>query len=153
MAIDRYAPAALLNMCMVRNGTRVLVLDKVGSKWDGLTFPGGHAEPGESLVGSAIREVREETGFTVGKLKLCGIVHWFNREDGSHWLVFLYEAGEFSGELRYSREGKVFWMEMEDFLRSELAPGMRDYLKIFLGEQIEAYGEYDSSSTGVFRFY
>ncbi|MGI6151381.1 MAG: 8-oxo-dGTP diphosphatase [Christensenellales bacterium] len=154
MANDRYAPVLLLNMCMVRNGDKVLVLDKVGSKWDGLTFPGGHVEPGESLVMAAIREVQEETGLTVSRLKLRGTVHWFNKEDGSRWIIFLYEACAFSGELHGgSREGRVFWMEMEDFLKAELAPNMRDYMKIFLGECAEAYGEYYRSSIEDFGFY
>ncbi|MGI6192227.1 MAG: 8-oxo-dGTP diphosphatase [Christensenellales bacterium] len=153
MASDNGAIVVLLNMCMVRNGTKVLVLDKVGSKWDGLTFPGGHAEQGESLISAAIREVQEETGLTVSNLKLCGNVHWFSKENGSHRLIFLYETGTFSGELRESREGKVFWMELEDFLKAELAPGMRDYLPVFFGECAEAYSEYDSTHVEAFRYY
>ena len=44
------AKATLLNMCMVTdpNTGRVLVQDKQGSRWDGLTFPGGHVEPGKA---------------------------------------------------------------------------------------------------------
>lgn len=151
---DRYAPVMLLNMCMVQKGDKVLVLDKVGSNWDGLTFPGGHAEPGESLVSAAIREVWEETGLTVSDLKLLGTVHWFNRADGSHWIIFLYGAGAFSGELNGGgREGRVFWMELSEFMKAGLAPDMREYMKIFLGECVEAYGEYDGDFVGKFEYF
>lgn len=37
----------LTNMCMVYDGMgNVLVQDKVGKEWGGLTFPGGHIEKG-----------------------------------------------------------------------------------------------------------
>ena len=42
---------------------RVLVqerLSKPSNAWSGLTFPGGHVEPGETVVVSVIREVRED---------------------------------------------------------------------------------------------
>ena len=53
----------LCNMCMITNPEgRVLVqerLPKPSNPWAGLTFPGGHVEPGETVVASVIREVRE----------------------------------------------------------------------------------------------
>lgn len=39
----------------------VLVQNRIKS-WQGIAFPGGHAEPGESIYDSAVREIREETG-------------------------------------------------------------------------------------------
>ena len=46
--------AVLTNMCMLQDAAgRVLVqhrLPKKGNPWAGLTFPGGHVEPGESIV-------------------------------------------------------------------------------------------------------
>lgn len=51
--------------CMVmvydENGN-ILVQEKVNSSWNGIQFPGGHVEPGESFVACAIREVKKETG-------------------------------------------------------------------------------------------
>ena len=53
----------LFNMCMVMDAEgRVLVqerLPKPSNPWSGLTFPGGHVEPGETVVASVIREVQE----------------------------------------------------------------------------------------------
>ena len=48
------------NMCMVRHGDRVLVQDRKNPDWPGITFPGGHVEPGESFTEAVIREVWED---------------------------------------------------------------------------------------------
>ena len=68
----------LCNMCMVMDAEgRVLVqerLPKPSNPWSGLTFPGGHVEPGETVVASVIREVQEETGLTVSNLQNCGYI-------------------------------------------------------------------------------
>lgn len=39
--------------------------DKVKGGYTGITFPGGHIEPGEAFRDAIIREGREETGFTI----------------------------------------------------------------------------------------
>ena len=52
----------------------------------------------EPIVDSVIREVREETGLMIEKPQLCGIKEWIN-EDGSRYVVFLFRADHFSGEL------------------------------------------------------
>lgn len=50
----------LTNMCMICDGSRILVQDRKNPDWPGITFPGGHVEPKESFVASCIREVKEE---------------------------------------------------------------------------------------------
>ena len=50
------------NMCMVYNGNRVLVENKVGKDYSGIAFSGGHVEPCEAPTNASIREVYEETG-------------------------------------------------------------------------------------------
>ncbi len=106
----------LTNMCMLRDGTRVLVEEKAGEDAGGIVFPGGHVEPGEPVTDSVIREMREETGLTVEGPKLAGIKEWIN-EDGSRYVVFLFTADRFSGELASSDEGRVFWMERDEVLQ------------------------------------
>ncbi|MGN0578967.1 MAG: NUDIX domain-containing protein, partial [Ruminiclostridium sp.] len=49
------------NMCMIYDGDKVLVQDKISRSWGGLTFPGGHVEEKEDFTDAVIREVYEET--------------------------------------------------------------------------------------------
>lgn len=106
--MDRSERAIFTNMCMVCDGEgRVLVQDRQSPDWPGVTFPGGHVEPGESFTQSVIREVREETGLTVEHPRLCGIKQ-FQTEQGERYVVLLYRADRFSGTLTSSDEGEVF---------------------------------------------
>ena len=120
----------LTNMCMIMDGTRVLVEDKVGKYAGGITFPGGHLEENESVVDSVIREMKEETGLTISNPRLCGVKDWIN-EDGSRYVVFLFKTDRFSGELSSSSEGRVFWMELDDVLRAKWIWHMDCLLRIF----------------------
>ena len=79
--MNRRESVEFVNMCMIKNGDRVLVQDRVSPDWPGITFPGGHVERGESFVDAVIREVKEETGLTISKPQLCGIKDWYDDED------------------------------------------------------------------------
>ena len=58
-------------------GDEVLLL-RLGAdrgEWAGrLNGLGGHIEPGEDVLSSARREIREEAGLSPGVLRLCGVV-------------------------------------------------------------------------------
>ena len=135
----------LCNMCMVTDAVgHVLVqerLPKPSNAWCGLTFPGGHVEPGETVVASVIREVKEETGLSVSNLQNCGYIQWYNPVKQSQYFVFLFKTSTFSGELKDSVEGKVKWMTLPEMLAGKLAPNMTKYLAVFQNENIpQAYG-------------
>ena len=135
----------LCNMCMISDADgRVLVqerLTKPSNPWSGLTFPGGHVEPGETVVASVIREVQEETGLTVSNLQNCGYIQWYNPIKQSQYFVFLFKTSTFSGELTGSVEGNVKWMTLDEMLAGKLAPNMTQYLAVFQNENIlQAYG-------------
>ena len=125
----------LTNMCMICDGTRVLVQNRKDPNWPGITFPGGHVEKGESFTDAVIREVFEETGLTIASPKLCGIKDW-PEDDGSRYMVLLYKTDKFSGTLQSSEEGEVFWVELEEMKRIRLADGMENMLKVFLNDDI-----------------
>lgn len=122
----------LTNLCMVTRGTKVLVEDKVSRYGSGIIFPGGHVEPGEPIVDSVIREVREETGLTIESPRLMGIKDWVN-EDGSRYLVFLFAADRFTGTLQSSQEGSVYWVERDEVLQMPWIWHMDRMMQILTG--------------------
>lgn len=135
----RMEEVELTNMCMVCDGKgNVLVQNKKGDRtWHGWNFPGGHVEQGEFVTPSVIREVREETGLTIENPKLCGIKEFQKEQDGKRFIVFLYVASRFSGELRSSAEGEVFWYPLSELKRSkELADGFSEMLPVFTSDEI-----------------
>ena len=135
----RMEEVELTNMCMVCDGKgNVLVQNKKHNPaWHGWNFPGGHVEQGEFVTPSVIREVREETGLTIENPKLCGIKEFQKEQDGKRFIVFLYAASRFSGELRSSAEGDVFWYPLSELKRSkELADGFSEMLPVFTSDEI-----------------
>ena len=137
--MKRISQTILTNMCMVCDGSRILVQDKQNSSYTGVTFPGGHIENNESIADSVIREVFEETGLTIKNPRLCGIYDWIY-EDGVRYIVFIHKTAEFSGELKASHEGPVRWIEKDDFLKESWADGMDKVFEIINGgEYTECY--------------
>ena len=96
-------------LCLLSDGDRVLLQHRVKNDWQGLALPGGHVEPGESFVDAVIREMREETGLTVLSPRLAGVKQ-FPIENG-RYVVLLFRAERFTGELISSEEGTVEWIE------------------------------------------
>ena len=135
----RRETVVLTNMCMVYdNQGNILVQDRLDPDWPGVTFPGGHVEPGESFTKAVIREVWEETGLTIEHPRLCGLKQ-FPEEDGTRYIVMLYKANRFSGELRSSREGNVFWIKRDELENYPLPVSFDQLIHVFeddsLGEQ------------------
>ena len=142
--MSRQETVTLTNMVMIEdeNG-KILVEDKVDPHWKGISFPGGHLLPNESIVHSAIREVKEETGLDIKDLKLVGVNNNvspnFNR-----YLVFLFKTKTFSGELKSSEEGKVFWVKKKNLRNYKLTPEFSDLIEIFYNDSInENYAVWD----------
>jgi len=123
------------NMCMVYDGDKVLAQDKISKTWGGAIFPGGHIEKNESFTDAVIREVFEETGLIISNPRLCGIKDWYN-EDGSRYVVLLYKTDKFSGELKSSDEGEVFWTTLDEFRKLNLASEMEIMLEVFLNDDL-----------------
>lgn len=120
----------LTNMCMIYDGLgNVLVQERVGTGWDGIVFPGGHVEEGENFTEAVVREVFEETGLTIVNPILCGVKHWFNKK-GERYIVFLYRCDEYSGTVRSSDEGEVFWIKRSELDSYKLAKSFREMVDI-----------------------
>lgn len=109
--MSRTENVELTTLCLVMDGTRVLLQNRVKADWRGYALPGGHVEQGESFVEAVIREMKEETGLTVIAPKLVGVKQ-FPIENG-RYVVFLFKAEKYEGELTSSDEGRMEWVEYD----------------------------------------
>lgn len=136
--MPRSEQAVFVNMCMITQGEKVLVLDRKNPDWPGVTFPGGHVEPNESFVASVIREVWEETGLAVENPVLCGTKQ-FPTDEGARYVVLFYKADRFTGKLKSSSEGEVFWIDREDLPQYPLAPDMMAMVQVMESEDLSEF--------------
>ena len=145
--MSRSEKAIFTNLCMVYDRAgNILVQDRKDPSWPGICFPGGHVEPGESLVESVIREVYEETGLTVGNPRLCGTKQ-FQTDEGERYVVFFYKTDRFSGQLRSSDEGEVFWIPRSDLDKHSLCPDFMDMVRVFESDDLSEFYYYTENSS------
>lgn len=138
----RSEQAIFTNLCMVYDDAgNILVEDRRDPDWPGLCFPGGHVEPGESFVESVIREVFEETGLTIETPRLCGTKQ-FQTKKGERYVVFFYKTNRFSGELKSSDEGEVFWIPRTDLCKYTLCDDFPDMVKVFEEDDLSEFYYY-----------
>lgn len=145
----------LTNLCMIKDGDKYLLQNRVKKDWQGYTFPGGHVEPGESIVQSVIREVKEETGLTLKNPHLVGVKQFW--VESGRYIVFLFSATKFTGELRSSHEGElrsshegeVGWFTKEEMKKINLVNHFFEHLDVFEGD----YSEYIYESEDFIKIY
>ena len=126
-------------MCMIYdNNGNVVVQDKINQSWGGITFPDGHIEKQESFVDSVIREVKEETGLIIENPKLCGI-KWWEVKRNKRYVVLLFKTNEYSGTLKSSNEGKVFWTKLETLKTLNLAESFDKIIDVFCEDNVQEY--------------
>ena len=140
--MSRAEQVILTNLCMVYDDAgNILVQNRKDPSWPGICFPGGHIEPGESFVESVIREVWEETGLTIEKPILCGTKQ-FPTRDGDRYVVFFYKTNQFSGELKSSDEGEVFWIPREDLPQYQMVDDFLYMVKVFEQDDLSEFYYY-----------
>ena len=99
--MKRFADGVLSTLCYLeRNGSYLMLYrnkkknDVNAGKWIGV---GGHFEEGESPEDCVLREVREETGYTLTSYRFRGLVT-FVSGDGITEYMSLFTADGFTGE-------------------------------------------------------
>ena len=138
----RSEAAIFTNMCMISDGKgSILVQDRRNPDWPGVTFPGGHVEPGEAFADSVIREVWEETGLTIENPILCGVKQ-FQTKENERYVVLFYKTNRFSGELKSSDEGEVFWIPRDNLPRYTLADDFLEMVSIFEADNLSEFYYY-----------
>jgi 8-oxo-dGTP diphosphatase len=140
--MSRTENAELTVLCLIHEEERYLLQDRVSEDWKGYTLPGGHVEPGESIVEAVIREMKEETGLTIRNPKLCGIKQ-FPLKDGDYskgrYIVFLYETSAFEGEIVSSDEGAMHWVEKKNLPNVNLVEDFFDLIDVMTNEEYSEF--------------
>ena len=120
--------AELTVLCLIQDGNKILLQNRVKEDWKGYTFPGGHVEAGESFVDAVVREMKEETGLTVTNPKLVGIKQ-FPITDG-RYIVLLFKATEFTGNVTSSDEGNMEWIDIDELPNVNVVEDFHDLMKV-----------------------
>lgn len=120
-------------LCYISRDDVVLMLHRTvkkndinHDKWIGV---GGHFEHGESPEDCVLREVREETGYTLTSYKFRGIVTFVYGEDTVEYM-HLYTADGFQGEPVECDEGVLEWVPRNQIMDLDLWDGDRIFLKL-----------------------
>mgnify|MGYP000896003729 FL=1 len=107
--MSRTENVELTVVCMLEDGDKILLQDRVKTDWHGYALPGGHVEKDESFLDAVKREMKEETGLEIRNPRLVGLKQF--PIDNGRYLVVLFKATEWSGELTSSEEGEMEWVE------------------------------------------
>ena len=88
--------------------------------------------------------MREETGLTVESPRLCGVKQ-FHTDEGERYVVFLYRSDKFSGELKSSAEGRVFWIKRSELEKYALAADFADLVRVFEEDELSEFFCYEEN--------
>ena len=109
-------------LCFVLHKDRVLLLRGAPTKriwpnkYNGL---GGHVERDEDVYTAALREIHEESGLDVARLRLRGVIN-IDVGDAVGIMLFVFLADAVTLDARPSREGTPEWVPLTDLAAYDL---------------------------------
>ena len=124
-------------LCLIQDGDKILLQNRLKKDWQGYTLPGGHVEPGESFVAAVIREMKEETGLTILDPRLVGVKQ-FPIENG-RYVVLLFKATKWVGNLVSSDEGQMEWIKYEDLSTVNIVDDLNNLLKVMNSQELTEF--------------
>lgn len=124
-------------LCLIHNEDSYLLQDRVKKDWRGYTLPGGHIEPGESIVDAVVREMKEETGLMIKSPRLCGVKQF--PIEGGRYIVFLFETDQFEGKVVDSDEGKMHWVKISELLNVNLVDDFDELIEVMLSDTLTEF--------------
>lgn len=135
----------LTNLCYLLNEQNqvLLIMKKKGfgaGRWNG---PGGKVKDGETPEQAAIREVKEETGYTPTNLTHLGFIEfvWVGQEQNNQ-VCHIYISKKFTGQLTESEESLPQWWEIDKIPLDQMWPDDVYWLKDALAGKKTKYRFY-----------
>ncbi len=125
--------ASLTTLCYLEKDGKYLMLHRIKEKkdinegkWIGI---GGHFEENESPEECVLREVKEETGYTLKSWNYRGIVT-FVSEKGVTEYMSLFTSDDFSGEEIECDEGVLKWIDKDEIPKLNIWEGDRIFFEL-----------------------
>lgn len=122
--------------CLVKKGNKILVHRRLKEPFYGYCgTPGGKVSFGETLIETAKRELKEETGLEVkdGRLISIKFMRTYDKKTKElihHHIGFLFEFTEFDGELiERTKVGENFWCVKSKLKKLDIFPEMVDFFE------------------------
>lgn len=123
----------LSTLCYIEKDGRYLMLHRTvkekdvnKDKWIGV---GGHFEADESPEECLLREVREETGYTLTSFRYRGIVTFVSGNGVTEYMS-LFTADGFIGEEIPCDEGELRWVDIDRIESLNIWEGDRIFLRL-----------------------
>lgn len=123
----------LSTLCYIENENQYLMLHRVvkkndvnKDKWIGV---GGHFEEGESPEECVLREVKEETGYTLTSYQYRGLVTFVFADIEMEYMS-LFTADGFEGEPIPCDEGVLEWVDIEEVWKLNLWEGDKIFFRL-----------------------
>lgn len=92
----------IVNVCVEKDGKLLMVQEGWGAVKGMWNFPAGHLEENENIFDAAIREAKEETGYSVKLTGVLDIQNCVYRDN--HILHIIFTAEIKSGEIDFDPE-------------------------------------------------
>ncbi|MCQ8188922.1 NUDIX hydrolase [Streptomyces rugosispiralis] len=128
--VERHLRISAYAVCV--EGGRILLARWTGGDGKQWGLPGGGLQHGEDPYDAAVREVEEETGYTVEIERLLGIdsLHqrhprWLTHDADFHGVRVVYAGRVTGGELRHEVNGSTdlaAWIELDRLAGLDRAP-------------------------------
>ena len=127
------ARSNLTTLCYIVKDDKYLMMHRVKKKndvnhdkWVGV---GGHFEKDETPEECLLRETKEETGLTLERFHLRGVITFLC----DYWpteYMFLYTADQYSGELIECDEGNLEWVKKSDVYQLPIWEGDKIFFRL-----------------------
>lgn len=128
----------LSTLCYIERDDQYLMLHRITKKndinkdkWIGV---GGHFEEDESPEECLLREVKEETGYTLTSYRYRGLVTFVSGSGVTEYMS-LFTADGFEGEPIECDEGKLEWVDKDRIEELNLWEGDRIFFRLLRERQ------------------